>query len=269
MYKAFNITKSENLENDIKFFFAKSNYVDAGKYIYGELKKGIDSNFKKFRNSDGTLDGTRLTTDWFPIIKADVFISHSHKDIETALKIAGLLYKTQSIICFIDSCIWGYADDLLKAIDDEYCKNLDGRSYSYEKRNYSTSHVHVMLSVALTKMIYNTECLFFLNTPNSVYPKDVILGEKKENKTLSPWIHTEIEMTKLIGTRSANDHRSSQTNFSKLQENFNVSLSIDTSHMENLTYSQLSEWASKTYKDKYDALDHLYKMNNTRSKIYE
>ena len=120
-----------------------------------------------------------------------------------------------------------------------------------------------MLSVALTKMIYNTECLFFLNTPNSIHTQDVV----NKGKTLSPWIHTEIEMTKVIRTRSVEEYRHKQECFSEGRSNLKILHNADTSHMEDLTYTQLSEWASITYNDKYDALDTLYKMNNTKSKI--
>ena len=51
----------------------------------------------------------------------------------------GWLYESFGIKSFIDSSVWGYANDLLKLIDDAYCLNLEGtnKSYNYEKRNYS------------------------------------------------------------------------------------------------------------------------------------
>ena len=83
-----------------------------------------------------------------------------------------------------------------------------------------------MLTVALTKMIYHTECLFFLNTSNSILPQDTI-----ENKTLSPWIYTELSMIKYTDKKSASEHRRLQENFSKAQESlkigYDVSLTSD------------------------------------------
>ena len=62
-----------------------------------------------------------MQANWFPQIKADIFISHSHKDKGLALALAGWLEETFGLTAFIDSCVWGYANKLLKMIDDEYC----------------------------------------------------------------------------------------------------------------------------------------------------
>lgn len=40
---------------------------------------------------------------------------------------------------FIDSCLWGYSNDLLREIGKKYCKYSDGVPFDYNKRNYSTS----------------------------------------------------------------------------------------------------------------------------------
>lgn len=91
--------------------------------------------------------------------------------------------------------MWGFSDDLLRKIDDKYCinNNSDSKSYSYEKRNYSTSHVHMMLSIAINKMINKTECLFFLNTPGSVSIEDTV-----QKTTFSPWIYSELFTSEVI-----------------------------------------------------------------------
>jgi len=260
MYKAFKIFGND-IETDLNEDLY-SEFYNSGIKLYNKFKSEIEKNLNTFRNVDGTLDGTQLTAEWFPLIKADVFISHSHKDINTAILIAGLLYKKHGIKCFIDSCIWGYADDLLRIIDNEFCLKPSG-SYSYEKRNYSTSHVHMMLSIALTKMINNTECLFFLNTPNSIYPKDTIPGHgRDEDQTLSPWIHAEIEMTKLIKKKNAREHRNFQKAFSEESESLLMLHSVDTSHMEKLTFDELYNWANKSYDNKFEALDNLYEIHN-------
>ena len=134
-------------------------YFKEGKKMYESMKKEIDTNLENF-STNGKLDATKLSENWFPQINADIFVSHSHKDFDSALTLAGFLYKKLDLICFIDSCIWGYSNKLLKAIDVKYCKNINKNTYDYDLRNLSTSHVHMMLTVALTKMIYKTECLF-------------------------------------------------------------------------------------------------------------
>ena len=62
-----------------------------------------------------------MQANWFPQIKADIFISHSHKDEDLALALAGWLKVSFGLTAFIDSCVWGYANDLLKMIDYKYC----------------------------------------------------------------------------------------------------------------------------------------------------
>lgn len=94
--------------------------------------------------------------------------------------------------------VWGYSDDLLRQIDNEYCvskTNPDGsiNSYNYQKRNQSTAHVHMMLNGALMKMMDSTECLIFLDTPNSLKAKNVSNGT-----TNSGWIYSELLMSKLL-----------------------------------------------------------------------
>ncbi|WP_172196658.1 hypothetical protein [Saccharibacillus qingshengii] len=157
-----------------------------GLEVYEDVKGKVTGALEDFLLGDGSIDGSRLQDDWFPTIKADVFISHSHDDENSALEIAGWLKVRFGLVAFIDSCIWGYCNDLLKQIDNEYCFRKEDGMYDYNLRNYSTSHVHMMLSTALTKMMDKTETLFFLNTPNSINTQQAI------NKTYSPWIYHEL-----------------------------------------------------------------------------
>ena len=137
----------------------------------------------------------------FPTFKP---MSLSHTPIEDkrlVLVFAAWLFVSFGIRSFIDSSVWGNADQLLKQIDDAHCLNLGGETYSYEKRNKSTSHVHMMLATALAKMVDKIECVIFVNTPNSITPKQAI------NKTYSPWIFYELAMIGLIRRRQAEEHR--------------------------------------------------------------
>lgn len=108
-----------------------------------------------------------------------------------AIALAGWLWHNFKLKSFIDFCIWEFCDDLLRRIDHKYCLNASN-SFNYQKRNSSTSHVHMMLSVALSQMIDKTECIFFLNTPDSIKPYEGI------EKTESPWLYSEISMTQII-----------------------------------------------------------------------
>ena len=155
---------------------------------------------KEFIYDNGHIDGDSMKSNWFQMENVDIFISHSHQDITKVKAFAGWLYDEFKLAAFIDSCVWGYCNDLLQQIDDEYCKKKDGKTYDYNLRNYTTSHVHMMLDTALTEMIDNTECIMFYNTPNSVLLADDLQKIKNEKKkvTLSPWIYHELAMTSLV-----------------------------------------------------------------------
>lgn len=137
---------------------------------------------------DGTIDGSKLSSLVFPFDKKqyDIFISYSHTDKDDALYLYSWLSYC-GLNCFLDGTIWNSADKLLEVIDKKYSRHDDGSSgYDYDKRNFSTSHVHTMLSMAMLEAINRSECCILLNTDQSVPLKTGI-----SQKTLSPWIYQE------------------------------------------------------------------------------
>jgi len=167
-------------------------YKNIGNTIYSNTRKEIRTSIEKYVDKDGNINATMMQDEWFPKLDKRVFLSHSSKDKELALTIAGYLEQELGVSVFIDSCVWGFCDELLKKIDNRYCYNERTKNYSYESRNYSTSHVHNMLSTALLSMLDQCECIFFLNTDNSITKDDVF------KKTSSPWIYNEIKMIEYI-----------------------------------------------------------------------
>lgn len=164
-------------------------YKGFGEKIYLDYKNLAEIKVKQYAINSGVISATDLENDWFPSTNAEIFISHSHRDQDKAIAFAEWLYHHFHVIPFIDSCVWGYADDLLRLIDNTYCVNKkkdDGTidTYDYQKRNQSTAHVHMILNTALQKMIDKAECLIFLNTPNS------ITSEESIKSTYSPWIYS-------------------------------------------------------------------------------
>ncbi|WP_204117347.1 hypothetical protein [Paraburkholderia sp. C35] len=147
--------------------------------------------------SQKTIDAAAIQGDWFGQVDAEVFISHSHSDLDLALSVAGWLSSQFGLSSFVDSSVWGHANTLLKILDKKYCWMDDKGSYDYDSRNRSTSHVHMMLSTALSKMIDRTECIIFLNTPESIVVEDAIT-EVGDEKTGSPWIYAELVASRLI-----------------------------------------------------------------------
>lgn len=249
MHRGFNLNF-----NDISI----SSYTESGERInnrYGTIvKRALDD----FLSNRGSLDGSRLQEHWFPQIKADVFISHSHRDKDIATALAGWMHETFDLEPFIDSCVWGYADELLKSIDDRYCRNPGGDTYSYEKRNGSTSHVHMMLSTALGMMIDNTECLFFLNTPNSITSDEAI------SRTQSPWLFSEIAMTHIVRRKKPQEHRELIELTKSLRKSVEASLKIEyevkTASLTTISLPTLKDWKIKYKEQRGHALDVLYKV---------
>lgn len=135
----------------------------------------------------GVIDGSNLQNLNFPFERShyDVFISYSHNDEDIALYLAAYL-RSKRLNVFLDSTIWNSADSLLDAIDKQYSWAEDNVHYDVTKRNFTTSHVHAMLSMAMLEAIRRSECCLFIESPNSITLKNGV-----ETKTLSPWIYEE------------------------------------------------------------------------------
>ncbi len=190
MFKAFNLQGF-----DEKFVAPEDReaYVRKGRESTAAGKTAVTEALKTIASSDAVLDGQQIQDGWFPNVEADVMLSHSHRDENAVLLLAGWLSHNFGIKPFVDSSIWGYAGDLLRMIDNTYCRNPDGETYSYELRNQSTSHVHMLLTTALGMMIHKTECLILVNTPSSIATKEVV-----KTQTFSPWIYAELTMAGIV-----------------------------------------------------------------------
>lgn len=248
MYRGFNLRlKEESLNNE--FQEQNKGFLDNSK-----VKQNIRTQFEKYLDARGKLDGTKMQEDWFPTVNAHVFISHSHQDEILAGLLANRLFEQFGIISFIDSFVWGYADELLKTIDDKYCLKDDERTYSYQTRNYSTSHVHMMLATALTKMIDKTECIIFLNTPNSVVSDGIV------NRTYSPWIYHEIATTNTIRRKAPVRVLLELSKSAGEQRSLGIAYNLDFRSLNNLDQKVFYQWMNGNEKTATDALDELYKM---------
>lgn len=215
-----------------------SAFKPCGDRLTSAYRKAVQNVLDYFITDTGVIDGSKLQEDWFPQVKADVFISHSHNDEEIAIALAGWLKKTFQLTTFIDSCVWGYSDDLLKRIDDRYCLNSD-KTYDYEKIKGSTSHIHMMLSTALGMMIDNTECLIFLNTPRSITSNDVV------SKTQSPWLYMEIAIAKIIRRKTDRYHRQvleCAKDFRKPEAKLNIEYTLDMTPLMKIDQLKLHKW---------------------------
>lgn len=247
------------------FDFGK--YENAGEKIFKNNKAEVSKSLDKYFNIDGSIKGTELQSDWFPEIECDIFLSHAHKDEDLAKGLAGWLYEKFGLIVFIDSCVWGYSLELQKKLDDEYCVLEDKTPtvYDYQKVMYSTSHVHMMLSTALTMMLDKTESVFLLNTPNVISSKNTI------EQTESPWLYHEIAMTRMIRKRKLSDYRETELikkGYFNEQAPLKIKYDVDTSHLHELNNLDLLYWENdvcQNYPQITYPLDVLYK----RKKVIE
>lgn len=245
MYKGFNLTLDQGSAFGMQLL---EKYVDQTT-VYKILKAEAKGKISDFITHDGGIDAKKLEQAWFQLIKADVFISHSHADEALAIAVAAALDKELGLSCFIDSCVWGNADVLLKEIDNKYCLRSNGETYDYDKRNRSTSHVHMMLQGALAKMIDNTECIIFLNTPSSMAANDTLT---EESRTASPWIYAEVLATQLIRkkipVRLAEKQVMLREKYADSEMAMDEALrfyhDLDLSHLTKLSVREFQKWLS-------------------------
>ncbi|MBQ9275544.1 MAG: hypothetical protein IJ228_12085 [Succinivibrio sp.] len=218
MYSGFRL----NLPQDHVLVFddLSGNDIQSYEDAAWERKKVLLSSFKSFMRRDGKVDATRVQKNWFSAVDScHIFLSHSHERKPQALKLAAWLYREFKLFAFVDSKLWGYADELLGEIDDDLCLNPGDETYSYQCRNVSTSHVHMMLSCALMQMIDECECFLSLAEGGISYRESIecvrklnedsgsVEDESEEPLTYSPWIYAETEYSRLLRRRKKESHR--------------------------------------------------------------
>jgi hypothetical protein len=269
MYSTYQLI---NLESD-NF----SNYVHEGLKIEQETLKQVRTSLDSYLSPSGAVDSAKMMANWFPEIDCNVFISHSRADKDLALGISGFLSMI-GLKPFIDSNVWHHGNDLLRIMDKKWCyqpkTESEDASYSYEKRNITTSHVHMMLATALTKMMDHCESMFFLNTTNSINsltPQNLVNGD--ESVTHSPWLFHEISMMQLLRRRAKEEHRDGLSNFSENIEKRASSdiprfdYPADLNGISTLSQRLLEQWntsqsgyVASLIEEKSHPLDSLYRL---------
>lgn len=244
MYSAFQMSLTE----DDKDFLEQ--YYQSGKSFFTMQSQKVRLTIDSCLNKDGSLDAARVEDDWFPSIKEDIFLSHSHQDEYYVIALAGF-FESLGMSTFVDSAVWGYCNDLQKEIDDKYCWKKESKTYSYERRNNSTAHVHAILMGALMKMIDNTECLIFVNTPNSMDASDI-----KMDVTRSPWIYSELLMTQVI--RKSEPIRKGQAFFEARHDGLEMTFPVDLSEMNELSIDNIIDAYNEKNEVGKKLLDRIY-----------
>lgn len=215
-------------------------------------------------DSSSTLDGDEIQKHLFPNKEVDIFLSHSHADADSVIRLA-IALERKGLNVFIDSCVWGNAFDLLKDIDNKYCYDSSTSTYSYEKRNRSTSHAYMMLNTALHKMIDNCEVFLFLGTPNSVSVRQGIESQESIN---SPWILSELALVQHIRRKTSYKQRlKSLTENLGMEAHQPVMDSLDVAYTKpeldhKITSTALSNLLKLNYLNKVDVFERLYRHLN-------
>lgn len=215
----------------------------------------------KYCEQSGIISGDKIIRDNFPVIDADVFISHSHDDEQYAHRVASF-FLSIGLQPFLDSYVWKSADSLLKKIDNKYCFNKDKETYNYKARNLSTSYVHMMLASAICKMIDQCPLFLFIKSNNSTI---VDIDRIQNCNTISPWIFFEL----LYFHRTQRHTPSKYKNFTKKDaledssERLKIKLLAETNDLIPISKSILQKMYQSYTKNHYkreDTLFGLYQM---------
>ena len=199
-----------------------------------EKPRGLHRELRRLvKGESGIIDGEKLQNFVFPIDNYDIFISHSHDDLEIAKQFAAWLKEKYEYSVFLDSFVWNSADGLLQEIDNLYCKQRNGL-YNYRKRNYSTAHIHTMLSMSIMEIIKNSSAGIFINSPHSINLRN--LSNNNRAKTLSPWIYQEIMFMRQFANKTPSTRMFSCEN---LNEGLQIARTVDLSDFTPLTARDL------------------------------
>ena len=250
MYRGFSLKINETEIDDLincilypqNFHSSHFNNSAHSRIIWDALKENIVDN--------NSISADKLKQDWFPEIKSDVFLSHSHKDVKLTKKISRLLNEI-GLYSFIDSEVWKYSDDLVTQLEEIY--------YPYAKDFHDkiVAHVNIMLASALTKMLNNTECVLFLNTTNSIIPS----SNDNSDKTDSPWIYHELFTTSILPViapiRKSRERPGSVLNEASQPQ---ILHTPPLKHLTDLNDSDFKSWINGARSSHYHSLDVLYSL---------
>ena len=278
MYKGFYIDADEFSRRELIVI----SELDAARESYEKFcsiwRKEIENSLDKYV-ADGIngeeLDASAIEYDWFPAVKADIFLSHSHADEDLIVDLAAWLHYYLGLNAFIDSRVWSYCDDLLQNIDDTYCRcDYPYEEFlNYSKVKQSASHVYMLLNSALMKMIDAAECFIFAGTVNSctqtaslnMMPSDI---KYNNYSTFSPWIYSELLISRLIRPKFPDrvhvEVRKDMEAILESQKFPSIRYDLDISHLTKLDISTLQQLQSRKLKPNESMLDALYAYSERR-----
>lgn len=155
----------------------------------------------------------------------DIFISHSHADIDLAKNLRDDLKSKFNFTSFIDSELWANINDLERRIIIRY----DWYDYYIVRRDLYRAF-DIILSTSLNQALLNSKFFIFIKTDNSI----------KLNRMDSPWLYFENQIAKNIF-------------YKKPEEYFNL---------ESINESQVSKFITVDYKPDSDIFDKISGIND-------
>ncbi|GAA7162362.1 toll/interleukin-1 receptor domain-containing protein [Helicobacter pylori] len=158
---------------------------EAAKKIYELIKKA------KHSNDDIILNHDKIKEAFFnpfkPQLKsAQVFLSHSHADINKALEVKNYLENQIKRKVFIDSLFWDYKDDVLNKLA------------KYDDISRIEDAFTLILRESLQDMIKKCPYFVFLQSSNSVSNQWLSRNQDLLKITYSAWIYEELKIAHSI-----------------------------------------------------------------------
>jgi hypothetical protein len=237
------------------------------------LKKYLICQFEK----DDVIDAEEVAKHLFPSTSNHIFLSHSHGDEQCAIDFA-ISMKKKGVDVFVDSCAWGYFQDLIDSLNRQYAlpEHVDGRTiYDYNRATEIAAGVHMILASALQRMISNCELFVFLNSSNSTPIKDY----KSFDRTLSPWISSELQFSALashdipprrrksLGLENINEQRVFKSTASDGGVKF--AFKAFNKHLPDIDGADLFGWYTDARKEGFSLLDSLYDKFDLESSFFK
>lgn len=146
---------------------------------------------------DNLLDADAIAARLFAVEKADVFLSHAHRDHDAVVALAVTLEKL-GLKVFVDACVWGDVYALLLKVDQARAEfPLQPGLFDYTRATRNAANMYMILNVALQRMIDQSELLLFLDS-KAVRVQDYVEGEAYIG---SPWIFAELMFAQMVARR--------------------------------------------------------------------
>lgn len=281
---------STRLSSDTDIFSgAFWKYRRIGSRHLSEQEKNFSESLDDFVE-DGVISAEKLEQGLYPSVRADVFLSHSGRDIDVVLAFAGWLYQNFGLRSFVNETVWDQSCRMFKILD-EACGGSNEADIPYESLLMKTkrtcralqkrwsmisSHADMILSTALLKMIDRTEAFFVINPGRRSNPT----GNRGTAQTDSPWIYSEVLYSSIIRRKPLSEYRNYGEAF--LREDLQLALeslyfmtvtyNLDMKGVVHLAPGKLEQWRGsyelqKLHDTSMHQLDALYEITEYKSEM--